>query len=103
MAESSEEMEFRLYGSEGETLVEGAAQIKYLGRPLDQTDDNWTEVQRNAKRAQKVWGILGKILQREGADTKVLEMFYRVVVHKVLLFGSESWVALRTIFKVCAR
>ena len=32
------------------------------------------------------------MLWREGADTQVLEMFYRVVVQAVMIFRSESWV-----------
>ena len=47
-------------------------------------------VQQNVKRERKVWGRSDEILQRERADIKVLEMFYREVVQTVLLFGSES-------------
>ena len=67
------------------------AQFKYLGRPLYQTDNDWTEVRQNIKQAHKVWGRLVKILQREKAYIKVLDIFYRAVVQLVLLFGSESW------------
>ena len=70
------------------------AQFKYLGRTLDQTDNNWTAVKRGVKWAQKSWWRLVKMLQREGADTKVLVMFYRAVFQVVILFGSESWVLL---------
>ena len=34
-----EKIEFRLYGREGGVLVEVVTQFEYLGRPLDQTDD----------------------------------------------------------------
>ena len=44
MAERCWDMESRLYGKEGGALVEGVANFKYLGRPLDQTDDDWLEV-----------------------------------------------------------
>ena len=40
----------------------------------------------NIKRVQKVWGGLGKMLQKEGGYTQVLEMFYRVVIQEVLMF-----------------
>ena len=62
MEESLEEMEFILYGREGDTMMEGVTQFKYLGRPLDKTHDDQPEVWRNTKWARKVWGILGKIL-----------------------------------------
>ena len=32
------------------------------------------------------------MLRREGAEPRVLEMFYRAVEKLVLLFGSETWV-----------
>ena len=38
-----------------------------------------------------VWGRLGIILRREGADTKVTSSFYRAVVQVILLYGSEIW------------
>ena len=45
-------------------LVEGVAQFEYLGRPLDQTDDDWLAVRCNVKKARRVWGRFGKMLQR---------------------------------------
>ena len=42
--------------------MEVVAQFKYLGRPLDQIDDDFLAVQRNDKQEQKVWGILVKIM-----------------------------------------
>ena len=33
--------EFSLYVREGDALVEGVEQFKYLGRTLDQIDNNW--------------------------------------------------------------
>ena len=41
---------------------------------------------------RKVWGRLVNMLLIEGAYIKMLSMFYRVLVHVVLLFGSDSWV-----------
>ena len=46
------------------------------------------------KRVHKVWGQLGKIMGRKGADTQDLEMLYREVVQAVMLFGSEFLVML---------
>ena len=39
-----------------------------------------------------MWGRLGKLLRREGADTILPEKFYRAVVQAMLLFGAETWV-----------
>ena len=34
-------MEFSLYRRKGDVLMEDVEQFKYLGHPLNQTDDNW--------------------------------------------------------------
>ena len=67
--------------------MEEVATFKYLGRHLDQTYDDWPVIRRNIKRVKKVWGVLGKFLIRKGADPSVVEMFYRVVINVVILFG----------------
>ena len=46
----------------------------------------------NIGKARKSWGRLSRILRREGADTKVLGSFYKVVAQAVLLFRAEMWV-----------
>ena len=99
MTEMSGEIEFGFYIMEEDALVDGVEQFKYLGRPLDQTYDNWSAVHRTVRQAKKVWGRLVKMLQREGAETKVLAMLYRAVVQEVLLFGLESWFLLAEIDK----
>ena len=64
--------------------------FKYLGRPLDRSDNDWTKVHRNIRKALQVWGRLGNLLGREGADKLVSEMSYLEVVQVVLLFGAET-------------
>ena len=59
---------------------------------MDQSDDDCPEVLRNVRKARRVWNRLGKLLRREGAEPRVSAMFYRSVVHTVLLFGAETWV-----------
>ena len=75
-------------------MVEGLAQFEYLGQPQDQIDDNWPEIRWNIKKLRKLWGQLGKIMQRGRTDTQVLEIFYIAVVQAVLIFGLDSWVVL---------
>ena len=55
-------MDFILYGIEVYTLVEGVTNFKYMGRPMDQTDNDWPYVRQKVKRAQRFWGGLGKML-----------------------------------------
>ena len=49
-------------GGGGDEIVESLMTFQYLGRPLDQTDDDWLGVWRNIMRLRLVWGILGTLL-----------------------------------------
>ena len=97
MAERCGEMYFSLEGVEGEDRVDNVTTFRYLGRPLDQTDDDCPAVPRNIMCTSSVWGILGTLLRRKGADHRVATMFYRAVVQVILLYGSETWVLLEEI------
>ena len=55
-------------GEDGSDSINGVDVFKYFGWPLYRSDDNWLEVLRNISKLQQVWGRLGKLLQREGAD-----------------------------------
>ena len=87
-------LEFSMYKEEGGKMVEGVATLKYLGRTLDQTYDDWSVVRRNITRTRSVWGRLGKIMRREGEVTNVFAVFYRAVEQAVLLFESKTWALL---------
>ena len=65
--------------------------FKYLGRVLHQPYKDLPAVFRNIWRARQVWGRLGKLLRREGADPIISSKFYLAVVQAVLIFGSETW------------
>ena len=66
--------------------------FKYLGRPLERSYDNWTVVPRNIRKARQVWGRIGNMIQREGAEPDISAKLYCAVIHEVLLFGEENWV-----------
>ena len=82
------ERAFSAYGQPMETVAE----CRYLGLLLTTTDNNWPAVAGNIKKARRSWGRLDRVLDREGADTKVSQTFYIAVTHQVLLFGAETWV-----------
>ena len=63
---------------------------------MDQSDDNWTAVLHNTRKARQVWGRLGELLRREGAEQTLLAKFYRAVVQAVILFGADTWVLMET-------
>ena len=62
MAARCGEMEFNLDGEEGDERVENVPTFRYLGLPLDQTDDDWPAMWRNIIQARSVWGRLGTLL-----------------------------------------
>jgi hypothetical protein len=64
----------------------------YLGRLLSTDDDDWLAVLRNVAKTQQRLAYISRILRREGATSKISTMFYKAVIQKILLFGSESWV-----------
>ena len=57
-------MKFRLNGREGGALVEVLVNFKYLGQPLDQTEDDCSAVGQIINQARKVWRKLGGLLRR---------------------------------------
>ena len=58
----------------------------------DQSDNNWSVVLMNIRKVRKVWGRLGKLLRREGADPFVSSKLYCSVVQAVLILGADTWV-----------
>ena len=62
MAVRCGKIEFGLDGEKGDERVENVQTFRYLGRPLDQTYDYWTDVRRNIMRARLVLGRLGTLL-----------------------------------------
>ena len=92
MSARCDKIDFILYREEEVELVKVVPNFKYMGRPLDQADDDWPEVWKKIMRSRSVWGRLGMIIRREGPDPKVSSRFYRAVIKAVLLFGVETWV-----------
>ena len=57
------EVNFSLKGEEGAENIELVDVFNYLGQPLDRSCDNCSEVLSNIRKAQQVWGWLGKLLK----------------------------------------
>ena len=77
--------------------VDGAAidretQFKYLGRVLEETDDDNYAIDRQLTRAKAKWARVGKLLSVQTTDPRVRGYFYKAILQAVLLYGSESWV-----------
>jgi hypothetical protein len=92
------------------TPIERVKEFKYLGRILDEGDDDWLALQSNLKKAREKWSRIGRILSSEKADPRTMATFYKAIIQAVLLFGAESWVLsnrmmkpLRSFHRRCAR
>ena len=92
-AETREKLE-RVFHAYGQPM-EAVSEFWYLGRILTATDNDWTEVAGNIKKARRSWGRLARVLGREGADPKVSRNFYTTMTQQILLFGAETWVLTR--------
>ena len=57
------DMEFNLTGNEVEDTIEGVALFTYLGRLLDQSDNDWPAVRINFGKARQLWGRIGGIFR----------------------------------------
>ena len=60
------EASFSLTGEDEAECIEEVGMFKYLGKPLYCSNENWTVVPRNIRKARQVWGRLGKLLRRKG-------------------------------------
>jgi hypothetical protein len=67
------------------------SEFKYLGRILEETDDDEHAANRQLTRARARWGRIAKILMIDGASLRVMGYFYKAIIQTVLLYGSESW------------
>ena len=91
MADVGGEMEFSLEEGEGEERGENVQKFRYLGRPPDQTDDDWPDSRQNIMHAGSFLERLGALIQWEWVEPRILALFYRAVVKEILLYRSEMW------------
>ena len=85
---------------QGRPLLAG---VGHLGRPLSYNNSDWIALYRNLKKAQAKWGMIARILVREGASLRARGHFYKAVVQSVLLYGCETWTITATMMKVLDR
>jgi hypothetical protein len=74
------------------TLIENVKEFVYLGRTVEENDQDEPAIQRSLKRARAKWSKIGRILSREGANPRTMATFYKAIVQSTLLYGAESWV-----------
>jgi len=71
--------------------IDKVSKFKYLGRILEETDDDEHAANRQLTRARARWGRIAKILTIDGASPRVMGYFYKAIIQTVILYGSESW------------
>ena len=104
---ASVNVKFQLDGNN----IKAVNEFKYLGRIIDNDDNDMKAIQKQITKARAVWGKIGKILKmRSDSNIRIMSIFYKVIIQTVLLYGSESWVIndnskskLRSFHNRCAR
>ena len=84
----AEEVTFQIAGVE----IERVSSFRYLGRVLDENDDDTHALTRQLARARARWGRIASVLRSEGVNPRAMGYFYKAVVQAILLYGSETWV-----------
>jgi hypothetical protein len=86
--ELAREMSFNVNGEN----IDKVSEFTYLGRILEETDDDERAANRQLTRASRArWGRIARILTIDGASPRVMGYFYEAIIQTVLLYGSESW------------
>ena len=91
------------YFSAYEHPLETDTSFKYLGRVISATDNDWPVVVRKLARVKKVWSRILRILRMEGAMPHMSGFFFKDIIHAVLLFRAENWVATPRMGKALGR
>ena len=66
--------------------------FKYLVIIIMSSDGACPVVKSNLQKAWKNWAWIMMILEQEGSNKRVLGTFFKEVVQKVIIFGSDTWV-----------
>ena len=82
------EVNFSIGGAE----IERVKQFRYLGRILDENDDDNHALQRQLARARTKWGRIASVLRSQGVKPRAMGYFYKAIVQTILLYGLETWV-----------
>jgi hypothetical protein len=85
--EMAREVSFNVNGEK----IYKVSEFTYLGRILEETDDDEHAANRQLTRARARWRRIAKILTIDGASPRVMGYFYKAIIQTELLYGSESW------------
>jgi len=71
--------------------INRVTEFKYLGRILEENDNDDPAALRQLARAREKWGRMSRLLSSQGASASTRGYFYKAIIQAVLLYGSESW------------
>ena len=61
--------------------------FKYWGRVMNKLDGEWLGQYSNLEKLRRFWGRFVKSMGREESYVLTYDMFLRVVVHTIILYG----------------
>lgn len=70
-----------------------------MGSIVACNDSDWPSLCWNLKRARAKWGMLSRLLEKNGVSKKAKGMFHEAVVQSILLHGGKAWVATGSMMK----
>ena len=81
-------------------MLERVDEFEYLGRFLRYDSTDMRTVRKNLMKARKTWARLRNVLRGEFADPKTCGMFYKAVIQQILLYGCETWVITKAMYRM---
>jgi hypothetical protein len=63
----------------------------YLGSCITKDNDEYTEIQRRLKSANKTYFSLLDVMRCKDIHKKTKVMLYKILIRTVLTYGSETW------------
>mgnify|MGYP000270434644 FL=1 len=76
-----QEASFKIGGVE----IERVERFRYLGRILDENDDDRHALERQLARERVRWGRVAQALRGQGLKSKAMGYFYKVIVQAIVL------------------
>ena len=60
--------------------IEATTAFPYLGRTITYNNSDWEALYSNLRKSQRIWGIVEKVLGKEGVPINPRAMIYKAVV-----------------------
>ena len=80
--------------------LESGSNLPYFGYTKLYNNSDWMALYQNPRKAQRRCGMVLGVLVKAGATVRAKDMFYKVVLQAVLMYGSEIWVITEAMMKV---